>query len=359
MSGGFAQNQSSINQPTTLSSIPAHDAPISDLQTQVLGGKISNPTDQDPVYMLATMHTTPTTQQIHLTHLDALIQMRPQLHHIDAADDLKRRADLAEKSTKPKLNGTTTDPNIKLETRAIELKVRDPTKEDPKDRNLNLNARLLREIQNDTWVKHDWIERHDHQNQTHTSLTHLPTTTLQMNNDNNPPPPLRATLDNDTWLNKMSTPGIELRTRLKGRDRERARRKRQERLRGGGAKISSVGSTAAQATSTGPFATEISASESESSEDDGDEDEDEHPAEGDEEVMISREEERREVDVDVDMGVDGGNGGRLESNKTMGTDTQMETEEVQIKQESSSTAAAVAPTPTSPARRRGRPKKSV
>ena len=230
LSGGFAQNHTSSLPPHQNGN--HHDDDYS-LQTQTLGCKISHSTDKDPVYMLA--HLTPgtgTTSQIHLRHLDGLIQLRPQLHHIDAQDEQKRRAETSTKqSLKPENVNTAVEGGgkAKLETKAIEMKLKDQTKEDAKDRNLNLNARLLRDIQNEPWRRYDWVERNDEDYSSNPVL--ISTSTTMTDAGEVAHAQLRSALDNDEWLNRMSSPGIELRTRLKGRDRERARRKRQERLR--------------------------------------------------------------------------------------------------------------------------------
>lgn len=223
LSGGFAQNQS----VSTIDLSGESNTRDTTLSTQTLGGKVALPSDKDPVYMLATMSRE--SKQIHLRRLDAVIQMRPQLHHIDAADEAKRRVENAGKTTtKSEVFGP--DGKVKLETKAIELKVKDSTKDDPKDRNLNWNAKLLRAIQNDPWVGYEWIEKGDETFRE--DLCGIKRTEAGVEDEAElERPQLRSMLDNDEWLNKMSSPGIELRTRLKGRDRERARRKRQERLR--------------------------------------------------------------------------------------------------------------------------------
>ncbi|PZP62892.1 MAG: hypothetical protein DI596_03315, partial [Azospira oryzae] len=85
LAGGF--NANSLQRPT--------DAPLPDdpefmyppLQTQSLGGKLVTPSARDPIYLLGHFRN----QQLHLSHLDSVVQMRPQLHHIDAEDEIKRR----------------------------------------------------------------------------------------------------------------------------------------------------------------------------------------------------------------------------------------------------------------------------
>lgn len=227
LSGGFSHNQSATTNTNglNLSDIPNHDVDTA-LHTQTLGGKMSTHTDKDPIYMLATLK--PNSRELHLQHLDGVVQLRPQLHHIDAAEEIKKRVETASTRAKSSTVTANADPSapVKLETKAVELKLKDQSKDDPKDRNQNLNARLLRDIQNDPWVRYDWIETQHDKDSKQTSTLGMTT-----NGDTTSRPQLKAALDNDEWLNKMSSPGIELRTRLKGRDRERARRKRQERTR--------------------------------------------------------------------------------------------------------------------------------
>lgn len=340
LGGGFAQNlqQQTSTTPNNLTSAPDYN-PIPNtssdlsLRTQTLGGKLSVSTDKDPVYMLATI--APRSQSLHLCHVDAVVQMRPQLHHIDAADDLKRRAESAAAAmgTTGKLKTEVLGPDgkIKLETKAIEMKLKDSSKEDPKDRNLNKNAKLLRAIQNETWNRYEWVEK---QGSTPALTSAIPATSSSSADTDTvaaPPQQLKSALDNDEWLNRMSSPGIELRTRLKGRDRERARRKRQERLR---AAKTEVGASSAGITTGGETA---------GSESSGGSDEDDHH--------------------------DAGLGTRANVQEVEDGDTEMTVSpDVQIKQEGGasgtvgvsgvvSTAAPSTGASTTP-RRRGRPPKN-
>ncbi|KAK5078221.1 hypothetical protein LTS08_002937 [Lithohypha guttulata] len=229
LSGGFAQN--ALNAPPHGTNLDDEESHLRDtaLRTQTLGGKISTSTDRDPVYMLANLNRQ--SNQIRLRHLDAVVQLRPQLHHIDAQEEAKRRIESASKTkaepSRQQQQQQDPDSKVKLETKAIEMKIKDTSREDAKDRNLNLNARLLRDIQNEKWKRYEWIEKEDEVFEQSLAGN----TKLFTNADGATHTQLRSALDNDEWLNRMSSPGIELRTRLKGRDRERARRKRQERLR--------------------------------------------------------------------------------------------------------------------------------
>lgn len=360
LSGGFSNNQNSINNPINLTDIPQHGAIDTTLHTQTLGGKISTNTDKDPIYMLATLKRN--THEIHLQHLDAVVQLRPQLHHIDAAEEIKKRIETATsraKSAAAAATGTsgTVDPTapVKLETKAIELKLKDTSKDDPKDRHQNENARLLRDIQNDPWVRYDWIEMQGDKNTIQTfGVTSSADTDMNINTSTSTHRPrLKATLDNDEWLNKMSSPGIELRTRLKGRDRERARRKRQERARA--ARSGGEAAGAASTNVTQEVSGEISGTASESS--GASEDEDGNVPvddDGDVEFSVSAGEPST-LRLGADRRPDTGDGGEEEAKSP----------EVQIKQEAAAPAPSSIPasggavtSTTTATKRRGRPPKN-
>jgi len=267
LAGGFAQNHPG-NQQINLNDVPEHGMEDDSLRVQTLGGKLDNAkSDRDPIYMLATLNQS--SKAISLRHLDGVVQMRPQLHHIDAEEERKRRAETATKREKTDQSGAVNGAPAKLETKAIEMKLKDSTKEDPKDRNLNLNARLLRDIQNDPWRKYEWIEKDE---EAYSAMNGVGS----INEVGEEKPRLRSALDNEEWLNRMSSPGIELRTRLKGRDRERARRKRQERQRN--ARAAEANSAAGGLPASGEI--EVGSETDSSEEDEDDEEADIGPALG-------------------------------------------------------------------------------
>ena len=67
--------------------------PEDTITTQTLGGKIASTSSGDPIYMLGAFRGS----ELHLSHLDALVQVRPQLHHLDAADELERSRAVAKR----------------------------------------------------------------------------------------------------------------------------------------------------------------------------------------------------------------------------------------------------------------------
>lgn len=240
LSGGFVAGQGNTNN------VHLHDVPLHDeeedklLDTQTLGAKAVSTSDRDPVYMLGSLRG----NEIHLTHLDAVLQLRPQLHHLDAEEEL-----LQKREQSKKVKGSSDAQATKLETKAIEMKIKD-SKEDAKDRNLNTNTKLLRDIQSEPWRNHTWAEgvNDDGFRTPIDRMNTLFPVGSDGKRDKSSIPQLKSLVDNDEWLDRMSSPGIELRARLKGRDRERARRKRQERLR-----LSKSDANATADTGTAPF----------------------------------------------------------------------------------------------------------
>lgn len=220
LAGGFTSSAHS-----RLRDVPQHEdflatPPI--LQTQSLGGKIVTPTARDPVYLLGCFWQ----NQIHLSQLDAVVQMRPQLHHIDALEEHQKRAQsLTGPATAKQKAGTNGIPG-KVESKAIEIKIKD-TKDDPKDRSLNENARSLRDIQVEGWDEHEWIDEEDD------DAKEAAESLLQLSFAGTPPvSKLKSRISNGDWLDKMSAPREDgkkgLLAKLRGRERERARRKKAE-----------------------------------------------------------------------------------------------------------------------------------
>lgn len=218
LAGGFTSSAHSKSGDP-----PQYDDSWPTLQTQTLGGKIVAPTARDPIYLLGCFRQ----NQIHLSALDAVVQMHPQLHHIDAEEELSQirsqsLTGAAASRQKASANGATG----KVESKAIEIKIKD-TKDDPKDRSLNENAKMLRDIQVDDWSEHDWIDEEEpdakdaFDSQLHFSFSGTPS-----------PATLKSSISNADWLDKMSAPREDgkkgLLAKLRGRERERARRKKAE-----------------------------------------------------------------------------------------------------------------------------------
>jgi hypothetical protein len=247
LSGGF---NSGPAQPTSLHDVPTHngdDRGPAPLTAQTLGGKIAKSTEKDPLYFLGALRE----GALHLTPLDAVVQLRPQLHHIDAEEELaQRRMQVGGPNAGKSKVGADGAP--KLESKAIELKLKD-NKEDPRDRSLNANTRLLRDIQIDPWQKHHWVEQSEEASRVAIEAEvygdpHITNTSL------------KSALSNSDWLDRMSAPREDgkkgLLAKLRGRERERARRKKAEEERKRHSKA-----TAATDTTRGPLLEQSSDSE--------------------------------------------------------------------------------------------------
>ena len=201
LAGGFHAGSS---QATSLRENPAHDdteASSPSLSMQTLGGKVTEPSERDPIYFLGSLRY----NSIHLSRLDGVVQLRPQLHHLDAEEEI------SQKRFQVGVNGpsakTTAEAEVgasTLESRAIEVKLKD-TKYEDRDRTMNENTRLLRDIQVDRWRSHNWVDQ-DH-NASHTARdrilvdSELHDLSLNGNYDQ-----LRSSLSNGDWLDKMSAP---------------------------------------------------------------------------------------------------------------------------------------------------------
>ncbi|EXJ56306.1 uncharacterized protein A1O5_12573 [Cladophialophora psammophila CBS 110553] len=222
LAGGFGTGTAQMR----LKDIPMHDQPPSPaplLNTQTLGGKIANQSARDPIYLVGCFHQ----NRIYLSYLDAVVQMRPQLHHIDAEDEINQKRftggnNASSSRQKPGLE----QPAPKVESKAIEIKIRD-TKDDSKDRTMNENARQLRDIQMDQWQKYEWVDEDE------PSAKTVFGSRMCLDSDQlHALPKLQSCISNGDWLDKMSAPREDgkkgLLSKLRGRERERARRKKAE-----------------------------------------------------------------------------------------------------------------------------------
>ncbi|RVX70673.1 hypothetical protein B0A52_05323 [Exophiala mesophila] len=220
LAGGFSVN--SLLRPGDTLAPDTPDFVYPPLVTQTLGGKIVTPSPRDPIYLLGHFRN----KQLHLSHLDSVVQMRPQLHHIDAEDENKRRLPSTANSAPGRTKAASDGLANKVESKAIEIKLKD-NKDDSKDRSLNDNAKMLRDIQTDEWQEFSWVDQDEEEArdvfESHLNLS--PTKVAAA-------PRLKSGVSNGDWLDKMSAPREDgkkgLLAKLRGRERERARRKKAE-----------------------------------------------------------------------------------------------------------------------------------
>ena len=227
LAGGFNTASSGLlPHLRSLNGMPVHDnepEAEEELQYQTLGGKVKPPAPGDPIYMLGSFHG----HSLHLSRLDALAQMRPQLHHVDAQDEIDtKRTSLANVPGNPKAKAGTEDAPAKIETKAIDIKVKNAN-EDGRDRGINANAKFLRDIQAEQWQPHKWVdESEEAADRKYEERLYLEDAEFATH--------LKSKLTNSEWLDKMSAPREAghgkkgLLAKLRGRERERARRKKNE-----------------------------------------------------------------------------------------------------------------------------------
>ena len=212
------------------------------IKTQILGGKIVKAAAGDPVYMLGSFRG----DELHLSRLTALVQLRPQLHHLDAEDELERgKSGTFFGSLNGGQKGRAGPPgeaairsrvDSKPESKALDLKFKG---QDENDVSRGNNAKLLRAIQDEPWQKYLWIDEMDgeswdkFENDMHlaipadeATMTHGGSVTR-----------LKSSMTNQQWLDEMSAPRVEghgkkgLMGKLKGREREKARRRKENEIK--------------------------------------------------------------------------------------------------------------------------------
>ena len=158
-------------------------------------------TPHEPVYMVGTFRD----NALHLSQLDSITQLRPQLPHLNIPTE--DATDVVEDGRK-------------FESRAVDVKLKNP-REDNKQRNLNNSARLLHNIHEEPWQVYEYVGKSEETAKAKFEET-MHDATAEVT--------LKATLNNSEWLDKMSAPRDSgkggLLAKLRGREREKARRKK-------------------------------------------------------------------------------------------------------------------------------------
>ncbi|KAL4893578.1 DNA-directed RNA polymerase III subunit Rpc5 [Aspergillus ambiguus] len=160
------------------------------LRVQTLGGRIKSPEEGDPVYMLAAFRG----GNLHLSPVSAVVQLHPQLHHLDAMDELpKARGGKARKEGAEEDRG-------EPEARAIDVKIK--AAEDNEGAMVAGNLDLLKKMQEDKWGKFDWVDAETEESwQVYESY--------MMQQEPEELPQLQSAIDSEDYLDKMSAPRID------------------------------------------------------------------------------------------------------------------------------------------------------
>jgi len=158
------------------------------LNVQTLGGRIKESEDGDPLYMLGAFRG----NNLHLSPVSAVVQLRPQLHHLDAAEEAaaKGRGARARKDM---------DEDGAPEARVIDMKVKSA---DGRGAPIARSIALLKKMQEERWQVYDWVD----------SASEDAWFTYENYMINNYPeglPQLESTITGEDYLAEMSAPRID------------------------------------------------------------------------------------------------------------------------------------------------------
>ncbi|KAL9109474.1 MAG: hypothetical protein Q9227_005809 [Pyrenula ochraceoflavens] len=211
-----------------------HDTDYSAQHALTLGGKIKKPTDGDPIYMLGRV-TDDDTPAIHLTPLDALVQLSPQLPHLDALDEAQRARASGENAAARlrREAGGEGSSSSKPAARAVNMRIKGVEIDPERDRKDQSDALLMR-IQEEKWTDYSWVDHDD------IDSTIAYDKCLRMPSQDDAVE-LKASIENWEWLDAMSAPRVDpsggrngamgLLAKVKGREREKQRKQRSEKKR--------------------------------------------------------------------------------------------------------------------------------
>lgn len=86
-----------------------------------------------------------------LSPVTSVVQLRPQLHHLDALDDAPRA-----RGGRKKDEGE--DKPAESEARAVDVKIKAAASEDSEAALLAGNLELLKKMQEEKWASFDWVD---------------------------------------------------------------------------------------------------------------------------------------------------------------------------------------------------------
>ncbi|OJD13867.1 hypothetical protein AJ78_05714 [Emergomyces pasteurianus Ep9510] len=164
------------------------------MTTQTLGGRIKEPVDGDPVYMLGAFRD----NELHLAPLSAVVQLRPQLHHLDAFDEVSVRNKAMAKG-KRDLDEEGPSRAVQTEARAIDMKVKSAEAETG---NIASNNGLLRRMQEEKWETYAWIDENDQDSWDKYEE-------YMFNQSLDEPPLLQSAIGSEDYIDGMSAPRVD------------------------------------------------------------------------------------------------------------------------------------------------------
>ncbi|KAJ5098225.1 hypothetical protein N7532_005226, partial [Penicillium argentinense] len=158
------------------------------VRTQALGGRIKPQEEGDPVHMLATFKG----KNLHLSPVSAVVQLHPQLHHLDAMDEMpKGRGAKGKKEEEER--------PAESEARAIDVKIKGA---EERGAMLVGNLDLLKKMQEEKWKKYDWVDAE-------TEESWYTYENYMMHQKPDELPQLEASINSEDYLDGMSAPRID------------------------------------------------------------------------------------------------------------------------------------------------------
>lgn len=89
-------------------------------------------------------------ENLYLSPVSAVVQLHPQLHHLDALDGIPAKGGRGSKKKE-----ADEDRPIEAEARTVDVKVKGA---EEKEAVMDGNLRLLKQMQDDKWVTYDWVD---------------------------------------------------------------------------------------------------------------------------------------------------------------------------------------------------------
>ncbi|BCR90044.1 uncharacterized protein ACHE_51242A [Aspergillus chevalieri] len=161
------------------------------LRLQTLGGRKKTPEDGDPVYMLAAFRG----KDLHLSPVSAVVQLHPQLHHLDALDEVPTKG-----RGKARKEGED-ERAAESEARTIDVKIK-AAAEDGEAAMVAGNLELLKKMQDEKWSTYDWVDAETEESwQTYEQC--------MVNQEIESLPQLQSVIDGEDYLDQMSAPRID------------------------------------------------------------------------------------------------------------------------------------------------------
>ncbi|RAL14984.1 uncharacterized protein BO97DRAFT_404001 [Aspergillus homomorphus CBS 101889] len=180
------------------------------LRVQTLGGRIKGPEGGDPVYMLGAFRG----ENLHLSPVTAVVQLHPQLHHMDAMDEIPAKG-----KGKARKEGEE-DRAGESEARAIDVKIK--AAEDGEAAMVAGNLELLKQMQDEKWKDYEWVDAE-------TEESWQLYENYMMHQDVETLPQLQSAIETEEYLDQMSAPRIDpARPELTGWAMKQNRKKQRE-----------------------------------------------------------------------------------------------------------------------------------